>query len=566
MTALDASPPDAATAPAISSSKLIIASFEPLDQSSHWLNELLSFKTEGAALGKSVRILALHSTDVEVARTVSAERILVSLPALDVNSDNYFNELVTYSDAAGILEPLWAGLDAEDLTAQDLIYFPRGHPILIRGIGSWLARRPQELRPCIFFRIIGDELTDLDTGRYRARAALYRLACSELRTHPGQERVFFLVNSKAKARTVSRVCRRRPFMMQHHFGRTFAGLPAATPAHPTVYVHLNNRSRKLAENLDEIIQRVARAAPSIRFIVKSPSDFAKSILKLKRKTASFVEILSHEQSAEEYFKNLARCSLVWLAYDAQPYKALTSGVFTEAASLGKPVVAPHGTWMAEKIAEGFGVGVTFSDPTVRTVSEALLQAISSSEQFGAAARAIAPRLGIETGCRRFIETMISFAQTTPDMEPRYQIGEEIDFSSALDSRCFMKDGWGANESWGAWTVDRHAELELPVDEKNCGRLVLNACVHAFLEKSHRPVCVRVSASGQQIAEWVFQPGRLNRPLWLTAALPPEYKCPGNVLRISFDIDAPRSPLSEGISADQRMLGLGVARLSLTATP
>lgn len=565
MTALDASLQDDPGRAAVSHPKLIVASFEPLDQSSHWLNELVSFKTEGSALEMSVAILALRSTEAGVATSLSADPVLSPLPALDVTTDNYVAELVAFSDAAHILDPLWARLDAENLTAQDLIYFPRGHPILIRGIGSWLARRPQTLRPSVFFRIIGDELTDLDTGRYRARAALYRLACSELRTRPGQERVFFLVNSKAKARTVSRVCRRRPFMMQHHFGRTFTGPADAPPAIPTIYAHLNNRSGALAENLGEIVQRVARAEPSVRFLIKIPAKFTDSVAKLKRKAASSIEIISHEQSSADYFANLTHSSLVWLAYEAQPYKALTSGVFTEAASLGKPVIVPQGTWMAEKIAEGYGVGVTFSDSTVRTATEALLDAVRNSDQLAAAARTIAPRLGVETGCRRFLEDMIALAGTTPDMEPRYQIGDEIDFSSVLDSRCFMRSGWGVTEPWGVWTVERRAELELPVHTGTGERLVLNAFVHAFLGKRPEPVRVRVSAADQQIAEWVFDAGKFNQPRWLTAPLPPQADKPsGDALKISFDVETPRSPLAEGMSGDPRTLGLGLSRLSLTA--
>jgi glycosyltransferase involved in cell wall biosynthesis len=567
MTTLDASLQDGAPRAAASHPKLIIASFEPLDQSSHWLNELVSFKTEASALGMSVRILALSSADAHAAASLSAAPVLDPLPALDVNAENYVAQLVAFTETAESLEPLWAHLDAEKPGQQDLIYFPKGHPLLIRGVGLWLARCAPEQRPSVFFRIIGDELTDLDTGRYRARAALYRLACSDLRTRPGQERVFFLVNSKAKARTVSRVCGRRPFMMQHHFGRALPGAQTAMPATPTIYVHLNMRSGRLAKNLSEIVQRVAEAEPPVRFLVKIPAEFPDTIATLKRKAASFAEIISPEQDVAEYFANLTRCSLVWLAYEAQPYKALTSGVFTEAASLGKPVVVPRDTWMAEKIAEGYGVGVLFGDPTARTVAAALLDAVRGSDQLGAAARAIAPRLGEATGCRRFIEDMIAFSRTTPDMEPRYRIGDEIDFSSALDSRAFMRTGWGDNEPWGVWTVDRYAGLELPVDAKAGDRLVLNVLASAFLGKRREPVRVRVSVAGQQIAEWIFDAARFqrNRPRWLTAPLPPDVsETPGGVLNISFEVDAPKSPLSEGLSTDPRTLGLGLSKLSLTA--
>jgi glycosyltransferase involved in cell wall biosynthesis len=552
------------TAPA---RKLVIAGFEPLDQSSHWFNELASFKTEGSGLGLAVRILVLRSTAALLGASLSADAVLEPLPALEVNADNFIGQMIAFGDAAAILQPLWARLDAEKLGGSDLIYFPRGHPVLIRGVGWWLAEQPPERHPNVFFRIVGDELTDLETGRFKPRAAFYRLACADLRTRPGQERVFFLVNSKAKARSVSRVCRRRPFMMQHHFGRPVAGVPAPVPLTPIVYVHLNPRSGRLAANLGDIIRRVVASEPSVKFLIRVPVELSETIAAPEPEIVASVEILPTEQSTADYLANLARCTMVLLAYEAQPYKALTSGVFTEAASLGKPVIVPAGTWMAEKIAEGYGVGMAFEGPAAASVADVILHALRSSDRLGATAREIAPRLGEETGCRRFIERMMALAADPPDMEPRYRIGDEIDFSDALDSRCFMRMGWGETESWGVWTVGRHAELALPLEPDAGPRLILNVFASAFLGKGKTPACVRVSAAGRKIAEWVFDTARsqAGQPRWLTAPLPAhasEY--PGRIVDISFEVDAPTSPLAEGISGDRRTLGLGLCKLFLTS--
>jgi glycosyltransferase involved in cell wall biosynthesis len=515
----------------------------------------------------AVRILVLRSTEALLGASLSADAVLESLPALEVNADNFIGQMVTFGDAEAVLQPLWARLEAEKLGGPDLLYFPRGHPVVIRGIGCWLAAQPPERRPNVFFRIIGDELTDLETGRFKPRAAFYRLACADLRGRPGQERVFFLVNSKAKARSVSRVCRRRPFMMQHHFGRPAADVPAPLPVTPIVYVHLNPRSGRLAANLRDIIRRVVAAEPSVKFLIRVPVELPEAIAAPEPEIVAAVEILPAEQSTADYLANLARCTMVLLAYEAQPYKALTSGVFTEAASLGKPVVVPAGTWMAEKIAEGFGVGMAFEGPAAASVAEVILQALRSADQLGATAREIAPRLGEETGCRRFIERMMGLAADPPDMEPRYRIGDEIDFSDALDSRGFMRMGWGETESWGVWTIGRRAELALPLEPDAGPQLVLNVFASAFLGKRTTPARVRVSVAGRKIAEWVFDaagspPGQ---PRWLTAPLPASAcEFPGRIVDISFEVDAPTSPLAEGISGDRRTLGLGLCKLLLTS--
>jgi glycosyltransferase involved in cell wall biosynthesis len=541
------------------STRLTIAGFEPLDQSSHWFNELVSFKIEASALGLAVRILVPRGADLSLVTALSADARLEPLPAMDVNAGNFVSEAVTYADAADVLTPLWEAV--EDLGPADLLYFPRGHPILIRAVGVWLAARAPKRRPSVFFRIIGDELTDLDTGHFRQRAVFYRIACADLATRAGQERVFFLVNSKAKARTVSRVFKRRPFMMQHHFGGLAGKVLPTEPATPVIYVHLNDRSGRIASNLGDIIQRVIATRPDVKFLVHGPAKLSEPLRSIEPAIVSAIDILPYQLSTADYIANLARSTLIFLAYEAQPYRALTSGVFTEAASLGKPVVVPAGTWMAEKIVEGFGVGPVFNDHTVEAVAAVILGALNASDELGASARAIAPRLQEETGCRVFIERMIALSQASPDMEPRYEIGDEIHFDNALDSRGFMQNGWGGTEHWGVWTVAEEARLVLRLEAHREQVLVLNVFARAFLGDGRKPR-VRVSCAGRQIAEWIFESQDYR---WLTALLPAYDGKPGpRSVDLLFAIDAPSSPFAHGLSDDRRMLGLGLCKLSLTS--
>ena len=88
-------------------SKLIIVGFATLDHSSHWFNELASFKREGSGLGLAVRIAVPRSTEESLAAALSADRVLEPLPGMDVNVDNFVSQAITFTDA-GILQSLRA--------------------------------------------------------------------------------------------------------------------------------------------------------------------------------------------------------------------------------------------------------------------------------------------------------------------------------------------------------------------------------------------------------------------------------------------------------------------------
>jgi hypothetical protein len=546
--------------------KVVIPAFASFGVSGHSFNELVHFKNESADIGLTPRILVPRATDERLAAEIGADRVLELLPAFEVNAENFVLSTVTFADTARLFAPLRSWLDAEGLDSSDIIYFPRGHPVLISGIGRWLSEQPKGKRPAVFFRIIGDELTDLDTGRFKPRAAFYRLASADLDNASARDRVFFLVNSAAKARSVSRVLRRRPFMMQHHFGRP-PDITTATEVDSTVYVHVNSRSGRCLIDLGETIRRVHALAPATKFLIKPAGDIAETIAALDLGDSPLVELLPLQMSTTEYFGNLARSTLVVLAYEAQPYRFLTSGVFTEAASLGKPVIVPDGTWMADKIAEGYGVGLSFADHATQTLADVILKGLQDSHQFTSTAQELAPRLAEETGLRRFIETMLSLAKTTPDMEPGYRIGDAIDFGDALDSRGFMGNGWSETEPWGTWSVGNRAELSVKLGAKPDRQLFLNAFAFAHLPRQdHEGVSVRVCCGGKPIAEWTFTPAeaRGGGPRWVSAPLPAPEHLDG-ALDFVFEIEGASSPFAEGLSHDRRVLGLGLCKLSIAET-
>ena len=321
---------------------------------------------------------------------------------------------------------------------------------------------------------------------------------------------------------------------------------------------MNKYSGRLIGELRQILHRIAVDAPSIRFIVNSRALSRETRGALETEMASQVEFVAEQQDTAEYFATISRSAIVLLAYEPQAYIIGSSGVFIEAASLGKVVVAPGATWMAEQMAAGFGVGTTFAEPKAAPVAEAVLQALSNFRRLGALAGLLAPRIRKANSSKRYIEQMIELVRQQPDMQTNYQLGEEIDFSDAFDSHCFTGAGWGEVENWGVWTVRRRADLHFGFVSSR--PTVLRALVQPFLTKTHPRIDVRVCVGPREVAQWTFSlDGEAGgKPQWREALIRPIEGT--NTLDISFAIDAPTSPFAEGISGDQRMLGLGLRKL------
>jgi hypothetical protein len=305
------------------------------------------------------------------------------------------------------------------------------------------------------------------------------------------------------------------------------------------------------------------AEPSTSFILHSGDLSGEARASLESQLASYVDLLPAKQDTAEYFANISRSTIVLLAYEARAYKISTSGVFVEAAGLGKVVVAPSATWMAEQMANGDGVGTTFSEPTADSVVTALLQALRDSHRLGALACSLAPQVRQANSSERYIERMIALSRQKPDMQLIYQLGEEVDFSDAFNSHCFMGDGWGEIEDWGVWTISNRAELTFKFARPR--PLILCALVQAFLTARHSRIDVRISAGRRRVARWPFRldSQAAGNPQWRHALIRPINR--DGTLNISFLIDTPTSPFAQGKSGDQRTLGMGLHKLLFYST-
>jgi glycosyltransferase involved in cell wall biosynthesis len=545
---------------------LIVVAYRLSEQNSHYYNELLGYMESAPLAGLSLRTLVPRSVTPDVAGPLRAEAVLEPLvETAPYDRENPFAAASVYTKQVRDLGPLWAALARDEPQHDDILLFTSGQPALIAGIGVWLGSRPPRLRPHVFFRIVGDEFMDWLVGRSPSGALFYHVACADLRTRAGQERVFFLGSSAAIVRKVSRAGGRRVFRtaIPKHLAFPPDG-SSQTRARPAVYIHLNQRSAPFWAGLADVVRHIRAGGADVDFIVKPSALSAESLRFIESELAAVAEILPANQGAAEYLENFQRCTVVLLPYEAKPYETLCSGVFVEALSCGKPVVVPAGTLMAKQIAAGSAVGTVFERATIESVATAVQDALASIEDLAPAAAALSSRVRLENSSERYVERMLELIRQNPDMEPRYQVGEDIDFSDVTDSRCFIRDGWGETESWGVWTVAHRATLSFRVTERR--DLVVRALVQPFLTQIYPKLAVGVFAAGREVAHWVFDSDapEASSSQWREAPIHcSDIRSEDDALEISFAIDAPHSPLSQGLADDARTLGLQFFRLSLS---
>lgn len=563
---------DATTPPVATNERRLVVVALYLTQAGHEFNELMGYREGASALNLPIRILVPQAADGTLTECISAQRVIGPMPDIHlVGSGAMLRDIAAFADGVESLDSLWAELDAEAFTRNDLLLFVQANVFFIAGIGQWLARQHPDRRPRVFFRFTGGEVIDQASGGWRDAAAFYRLAARDLNSREGTEGVFFLVHNTTVARAVSHACKRRAFMMS--LPKYLPSLPAVEHGlearhERRVYVHLNPRSIPLLDAVKELVRKMTREKPALHFTLKLCALESKCLTweESDARVHSQLEVIEGDQAVDEYFASMARSDVVMLAYPSEAYTSLKSGVFVEAAACGKPIVAPAKTWIARDMKEGHGVGHVFREPTAASMDAALTQVLAELPELTATAQAIAERVRHDNASQRYLERMLVLAGGTWDMHPRLQLGEVVEFCRTIDSRLFMQDGWGETEDWGVWTVQSCASLSILPEATMDQMLYLHAQVAPWLCQERPELQVHVRASEQFIATWEFRLGEryTDGGVWRTAALPPEVLGDGmQPIRISFHFAADlKSPHELGVSPDTRKLGLGMRKLTL----
>lgn len=134
------------------------------------------------------------------------------------------------------------------------------------------------------------------------------------------------------------------------------------------------------------------------------------------------------------------------------------------------------------------------------------------------------------------------------------------FFGAAESRRYLGPGWSGTEIWGVWSDSHHAELHFNIADWPRGNLRLSFDMLGFVMPFNPRMDVPISVNGQPLGHWVFD-GTFNdgiSSLWI----PADRLKDRDELTIGFDALGEWSAASAGLSADSRLLGIGIRRIRI----
>lgn len=148
----------------------------------------------------------------------------------------------------------------------------------------------------------------------------------------------------------------------------------------------------------------------------------------------------------------------------------------------------------------------------------------------------------------------------------YNLGETIDFSQQGISTLYATQGWSEPEAWGRWSVNGESAIQMRLVEPSSQVLELELVMGAFVGGSHTCQQVNVLVNAKEIARQSLCMGKGGeQPSSYKFVLAPELLRADSKIDIRLVTPNSISPKTLGISADDRVLGVGVRSLRLAAS-
>lgn len=334
--------------------------------------------------------------------------------------DNIFTEAVTDEKIWAIenfhtLNNVFANdlfrIPSGEFVSGDVVYFPNLLQNQLFGVALWLAHLPIERRPIVVIMLRWlNQAMDYIASRPGVEfiPLYYRYAARTLlATNP---RTILCADTRELAAAYTQIIGFPVTELPNPMDvRDFASdLPRDPKARPVVLYQGHTSFLRGFHLIPEMIQATQPLAERPIFViqVQDPKDgFRAFVESIEQLPAEDVEIVLGALENDAYLALLDRADIVLLPYSPKFYGHGSSGVFTEAASMGKVTVVTAGTVPAREAAENhFGVEIS-EEWTGSAMASALLRALANLDELRERSRSAAPAYRARHSARGFVDEL-----------------------------------------------------------------------------------------------------------------------------------------------------------------
>ncbi len=315
-------------------------------------------------------------------------------------------------------------IDPARFSADDFVYFPNILQNQVHAVSRWLAQLPAANRPAValMFRYLNHAMDYIQQRQNKDMIALYyRFAVRQLlASHP---RTLICADTTELANAYRQMTGAPVTELPNPMDvSALLAAPAAkeNTERPVIVYQGHTSPLRGFHFLPDIVERCVSLNPRPLFVVQvqnragaASTGLTPTLQRLDRMNRGIVELVEGSLSSADYLALMARADIVLLPYTPTFYGAGSSGVFTEAASAGKVVVACEGTVPARQGKE-YQLGVVSAEKwTPQSMATAVSQALKNLPALRAQAEAGAPRFREENCARAFWERLLAAAATLP---------------------------------------------------------------------------------------------------------------------------------------------------------
>jgi glycosyltransferase involved in cell wall biosynthesis len=355
-------------------------------QGGHYMNHDAQLVRELQRRGIPVSVVARKGCSVQVSG-VTPEPVFTQDIFQEAATDPHVWAIENFHNVNQAFLADLCRINPERFSADDLIYFPNLLQNQMYAVAMWLARLPQAKRPAvaIMLRYLNHAMDYVQARANKDVIALYyRYAARAL--YSAQPQSILCADTRELAAAYHQITGLPVVELPNPMDvsdllKTDAAHAAAAERPMVVYQGHTSPLRGF-HFLPEIIQRCKGLQPRPRFLIQVQNREAAinagmgPVLEgLTRLAGDDVKLVNGSLSQESYFSMLKQADIVLLPYTPTFYGHGSSGVFTEAASVGKVVVVSKNTVPARQGAE-YQLGVVAAaEWTASAMADAVASAL-----------------------------------------------------------------------------------------------------------------------------------------------------------------------------------------------